>query len=177
MPELEDESESYIRDLLVVSGLYDGSSDKSLSRWDPFAKPISNRVFEEVEASYKDHIDEKKVVDHKALLDLLNEALSAVLGPPMTMSKFKRKAIGNTGKPPRGRKLLDSVWEIIRIHVYPPADKFCYSVDSMVGQDLLSSPWSGLMNDDVDALGKEIECWIVGDLIEELVKDMQSRTQ
>lgn len=94
---LVDPTETYIRDLLVSSGLYGGSSDKSLGRWGTIAKPISNSVFEEVEEAYiklakedgsmtKNH-NEK--VDHKMLFDLLNETLSTILGPLSTMSKFR----------------------------------------------------------------------------------------
>ncbi|KAG5529994.1 hypothetical protein RHGRI_030385 [Rhododendron griersonianum] len=96
--ELEDEAEAYVRDLLVASGLYKGSSEKVLSRWDPFAKPISNRIFEELEESYrnatkKDSEGSKRDnVDHKLLLDLLNEALTIVLGPPVTVSRFRKTA-------------------------------------------------------------------------------------
>ncbi|XP_059623341.1 uncharacterized protein LOC132266481 [Cornus florida] len=183
MVELEDQAEAYIRDLLVVSGLYDGSCDNVLSRRDPFAKHISNVVFEEVEESYKDMAkdnegsskdhDEKKV-DHKVLLDLLNETLSIVLGPPVTMlSRFRKKSICHMLQPPNGRKLLDRVWEIIRAYVYPPTDKSYYFLDGLMARDLALSPWSGLMNDDVDALGKEMESQIIRDLIEEIVKDMQ----
>ncbi|KAL7231194.1 hypothetical protein ACSBR2_009460 [Camellia fascicularis] len=177
--ELEDESEVYIRDLLVASGLYEGSSDNVLSRWDPLAKPINNQIFEEVEESYrkmaKDNEGSKRDQgDHKLLLDLLNEALSIVLGPPVTMSRFRRKVIGPTRRSPRGRKLLDCVWEIIRAHLYPPTDKNYYSLDNMVARDLVSTPWSGLMNDVIDALGKEIESQITGVLIEEIVKVIKS---
>lgn len=178
--ELEDEAESYVRDLLVASGLYEGSSEKVLSRWDPFVKLISTQIFEEVEESYrnatkKDREGSKREnVDHKLLLDLLNEALAIVLGPPVTVSRFRKKAMGPTRRPPRGRKLLRSVWDIICGHLYPPADKCLYSLDSMLARDLVSTPWSGLMNNDIDALGKEVESQITGDLIEEMVNDMHS---
>ncbi|KAI8018317.1 hypothetical protein LOK49_LG04G01355 [Camellia lanceoleosa] len=178
MAELEDEAEAYIRDLLVASGLYDGSSDNVLSRWDPLAKPIiTNDIFEAVEESYKKMTkdNEGSRRDHKLLFDLLNEALSVVLGPPVTMSTF-RKAIGPALLPPRGQKLLDRAWEIVHAHLYPPTDKFHYSVADMVAEDLDLgfTTWSGLMNDEIDAVGKEIESQITGYLIEEIVKDMQS---
>ncbi|CAL5443900.1 unnamed protein product [Camellia sinensis] len=175
MAELEDEAEAYIRDLLVASGLYDGSSDNVLSRWDPLAKPITNDIFEAVEESYKKMTkdNEGSRRDHKLLLDLLNEALSVVLGPPVTMSRF-RKAIGPALLPPRGQKLLDRAWEIVRAHLYPPTDKFHYCIDDMVAEDLGFTTWSGLMNDDIDAVGKEMESQITGYLIEEIVKDIQS---
>ncbi|XVF18148.1 hypothetical protein REPUB_Repub10bG0187300 [Reevesia pubescens] len=184
MLDLEDHAEGYVRDLLVASGLYDGSCEKSLSRWDPLAKPISNCVFEQVEESYRKLAKEnddagndqnEKKVDHKVLFDLLNEALSTVLGPPVTMSRFRRKLLGSSIlPPPRGRKLLNSVWEIIHINLYPPNDRYYYSLDSMVAQDLGSTPWSGLMDDETNVLGREVECHIIGDLVEEIVKDMHS---
>ncbi|KAL7244434.1 hypothetical protein ACSBR1_016645 [Camellia fascicularis] len=167
--------EAYIRDLLVASGLYDGSSDNVLSRWDPLAKPITNDIFEAIEDSYKKMTkdNEGSRRDHKLLLDLLNEALSVVLGPPVTMSRF-RKAIGPALLPPRGQKLLDRAWEIVHAHLYPPTDKFHYCLDDMVAEDLGFTTWLGLMNDDIDAVGKEMESQITRYLIEEIVKDMQS---
>ncbi|XVF59897.1 hypothetical protein PTKIN_Ptkin07bG0312800 [Pterospermum kingtungense] len=184
MADLEDHAEGYVRDLLVASGLYDGSCDKSLSRWDPLAKPISNFVFEQVEESYRKSAKDndsfrgdqnEKKVDHKMLLDLLNEALSTTLGPPLTMSRFRRKLLGPSVMPPlKGRKLLNSVWGIIHIKLCPPNDRCYYSLDSMVARDLGSSPWSGLMDDESNALGREVECDIMGDLVEEIAKDMHS---
>ncbi|XWS29118.1 hypothetical protein CRYUN_Cryun24cG0001000 [Craigia yunnanensis] len=184
MVDLEDQSEGYVRDLLVASGLYDGSYGKSLPMWDPLAKPISNSVFEQVEESYRKLAKEndssrndqnEKKVDHKVLLDLLNEALSTILGPLVTMSRFRRKLLGSSIlPPPRGRKLLNFVWEIIHIILYPPNDRCYYSLDSMVAQDIGSSSWSGLMNDETNVLGREVEFHIIGDLVEEIVKDMHS---
>lgn len=162
--------------------MYDESSDKCLSRWNPLAKPVSNSAFEEVEKSYRksakdnetntrDH-DEGKV-DHRILFDLLNEALSTVLGPPVTMSRFRRKIISCSMLPPlRGRKLLDCVWEIICEYLYPFSDKSYYSLDSMVATNLGSTPWFGLIDDEVNALGKDVESLIFGDLIDEVVKNM-----
>lgn len=181
--DLEDQAEAYIQDLLVASGFYDGSSDKSLSRWDSLAKPISSGIFEKVEESYrkvaeendntlKDHIEKK--AERRILLDLLNEALSTLLGPPVTMSSFRRKIINSSMlPPPRGRKLLNSVWEIISVYLYPPADRSYHTLDSMVAQDLGSAPWSGLMDGEVNSLGREVECAIIRELIEEILKDMQ----
>lgn len=183
MIELEDQAETYIRDLLVASGFYGGPSDTVSSKWDPHPRPISNWVFDKVEESYKvlaknnegsTDTDGEKNVDHKVLLDLLNEALSTVLGPPVSMSRFRRKIMGSTMlSTPHGNHLLDRVWEMIRVHVYPPADKSCFSLDDMVARDLGSIPWSGLIDDELNVLGRELESMVVGDLVEEIVKDMQ----
>lgn len=183
MVELEDQAQTYVRDLLVASGFYGGSSDPVVSRWDPIARPISNWVFDNVEESYKKlakdsqgstKTDDVKKADHKMLLDLLNEALSTVLGPPVGMSRFRRKIMDSTlSSTPHGKKLLDRVWEIIRVHVYPPVDKSCYSLDYMVARDLGSIPWSLLIDDEVNTLGREIEAMIIAGMVDEIVKDMQ----
>ncbi|XP_061346021.1 uncharacterized protein LOC133291728 [Gastrolobium bilobum] len=181
--QLEDPAESYIRDLLVASGLYFGSWDKSLLRGDTFAKPIGNSVFEEVEESQKKLVKEndesyikdqnENKLDHKVLHDLLNEALSVVLGPPLTFSRFRRKLSNSCMLPPPcGKELLNLVWDIIRVSLYPPSDMFPYSLESLVAQHLRSIPWSGLINDEINILEREIECLITDDLVEELTKDM-----
>lgn len=176
MIELEDKMEEYIRDLLVASGLYDGSSNVYLSRVDTLAKPISDLVFEEVEESHgklaNQHgtsVNDKneKGTEHKLLHDLLNEALSTILGPPRRKNAGSFKVLH-----PRGRELLRSVWEIIRVCVYPPIDRSYYSLDNMMARDLESIPWLSLLDDEMNQLGKEVESLIIGDLVEEIVKDM-----
>ncbi|KAM0057441.1 hypothetical protein Hdeb2414_s0005g00158211 [Helianthus debilis subsp. tardiflorus] len=172
MAELEDEDESYIRDLLIASGLYDNSFEKCLSRWDTYAKPISDQVFNQVEESYKNKINnesDQTPVDHKVLLDLVNEVLSTLLAPPMHKSKFNKKV----KRPPHGNKLLDQVWEMLRAYLHPVVDKSFYFFDTMVARDLQSMPWSELVYEDIDALAKELERQIMRDLMEEMVNDMR----
>ncbi|AES95429.1 DUF4378 domain protein [Medicago truncatula] len=75
-------------DLLVASGLFFGSWNKSLFRGDTYAKPIRNSVFEEVEESHKKLIKQNEEnsmkdqtenkLDNNILLDLSNESLSVV---------------------------------------------------------------------------------------------------
>lgn len=186
LDQLEDPAESYIRDLLVASGLYYGSWDKSLLRGDTFAKPIGNSVYEEVEESLNKLVKENEEscikdqnenkLDHKVLLDLLNEALSVVLGPPLTLSRYRRK-LSNSSMllPPSGTELLNLVWDIIRVSLYPPSDISTYSLDTLVAQHLGSIPWSGLINDEINILERDIECQITDDLVEELTKDICSK--
>ena len=185
LDQLEDPAESYIRDLLVASGLYFGSWDKSLLRGDTFAKPIGNSVYEEVEESRRKWIKEnddssikdqnENKLDHKVLLDLLNEALSVVLGPPLTLSRFRRKLSNSSMLPPSGKELLNLVWDIIRVSLYPPSDISTYSLDTLVAQNLGSLPWSELIHDEINILDRDIECLITDDLVEELTKDIYSK--
>lgn len=185
LDQLEDPAESYIRDLLVASGLYFGSWDKSLLRVDTFAKPIGNSVYEEVEESRRKWVKEdddscikdhnKNKPGHKVLLDLLNEALSVVLGPPLTLSRFRKKLSNSSMLLPSGKELLNLVWDIIRVSIYPPSDISTYSLDDLVAQHLGSIPWSELINDEINILERDIECLITDDLVEELTKDICSK--
>ncbi|RDY06587.1 hypothetical protein CR513_09396, partial [Mucuna pruriens] len=181
--QLDDPAESYVRDLLVASGLYFGSWDKSLLREDTFAKPIGNSVFEEVEESHKKLVKEnerstkdhnKIKLEHKVLLDLLNEALSIVLGPPLTLSRFRRKLSNSSMQPPPcGKELLKLVWDIVSVSFFPTPNT-SHSHDGLVAQDLGSISWSGLTNDHIDTLEREMACLITDDLVEEFTKDMNA---
>ncbi|XP_014506195.1 uncharacterized protein LOC106765947 [Vigna radiata var. radiata] len=170
--ELDGPEESYVRDLLVASGLYFGS-------WEKY---IGNSVFEEVEESHRKLVkederskkdDNKNKLEHKVLLDLLNEALSIVLGPPLTLSRFRRKLSNSSMQPPPcGKELLKLVWDIVRVSLHPTSNTSLYSVDSFLAQDLGSISWSGLTNDEIDTLERETACTIADDLVEEFTKDM-----
>ncbi|XP_059282642.1 uncharacterized protein LOC132036336 [Lycium ferocissimum] len=175
--ETDDPAEAFVRDLLVASGLYDGSCDKYLSKWDPLGKPVSNQVFGEVEESYRQKIydeegsstDQLQKLNHKLLCDFLNEVLPGVLG-----STSMKRSIGPTARAPRGKKLLDCVWEIARVYVYPPLDMSSRSLEIILARDLQCTRWDGLVDEDVNALGKDVEYQIIGDLIHELINDMES---
>ncbi|KAL3627048.1 hypothetical protein CASFOL_028411 [Castilleja foliolosa] len=181
--DIEDQTEAYVRDLLVAAGLYDGSYSQSLSKWDPLGKPISTQVFEEVEGICNNEstkVDDKRCredqgekVNHKMILDFLNELLPALLREPVNISNSLGNASnGPVPKPLYGRKLLSRVWNLIRVHIYPPAEKSYYALDNVLAQDLKPTMWSRLVDDDVHALGREIECQIIGDMIYDVVKDM-----
>ncbi|KAL1536892.1 hypothetical protein AAHA92_29468 [Salvia divinorum] len=182
-PEIKDPMVAYVRDLLVASGYYDGSCCRPLPKWDPLSQPISNQVFEELEDSYKQitKVDESSTKDeeartnHRVILDLLNEALPTVLKQPPNMSRLGKAIESSRHQAPRGRELLSFVWEIIQGHVHPPAaDRSSYALESMVARDLKSDSWPRLLDDDINALGKDIECHITCDLIGEIVKDIHS---
>ncbi|KAL9245718.1 hypothetical protein vseg_019338 [Gypsophila vaccaria] len=178
--DIEDEAEAYIKNLLVTSGLYDGSWVKSFSRWDPFVKPMGNWIFEKVEESYRTPTNDIEDIDydemsleHKLLFDLLNEALSVLLGPQKILSKFRRKITDITmSSPPQGRKLLNQVWEMICEYLNPSVDPNCYSLENLVANDLDSMPWLNVIDEEMSALGKELEYMITEELVEELVLDL-----
>lgn len=162
--ELEDEALSFIRALLVASGVYGRSSHPYLSRSNSFGKMISDLLFEQVEESYKERGKESDHLDHKILHDLLNEALLFVLPPPVI---FPRKVSGcNFLPPPHGEKLVNSVWGMIRAYV-----ELSHSpVDDLTSRDLESSPWS--VSVDAEVIVGEIEGMILADIVDEIAKGM-----
>ncbi|KAK7262766.1 hypothetical protein RJT34_30346 [Clitoria ternatea] len=182
--QLDDPAESYVRDLLVASGLYFGSWNKSLLRGDSFAKAIGNSVFEEVEESHKKMVKENErsirdqnknnKLEHKVLHDLLNEALSVVLRPPLTLSGFRRKPCNSSMQHhlPCGKELLKLVWDIVCVSLYPEPKTSPYSLDSLVAEHLGSVSWFGLINDEIDILESETAFLVTDDLVEELTRDI-----
>ncbi|KAL1225542.1 hypothetical protein V5N11_026050 [Cardamine amara subsp. amara] len=176
----------FVRDLLVASGLYEGTSDISLSRWDPFAKPIKKSVLEETKEDFKKRPNKNQEDDdtgeitrseanHNILFDLLNEVLTVVLGP-LTRSGFKKKLMCSSVSESttiRGKYLLESAWRIMSEYLYSQPEKPFCSLDGIIGWDMEKNPWSGLIGEEVDVLGKEVEGMIMVDLVEELVKDLR----
>lgn len=176
----------FVRDLLVASGLYEGTSDISLSRWDPLAKPIKKSVLEETKENLKkrrnqnqedDDTEESTISEenHNILFDLLNEVLTVVLGP-LTKSGFKKKLMSSSVSETttiRGKYLLESTWRIMSEYLYSQPEKPFCSLDGIIGWDMDRFPWSGLIGEEFNVLGREVEGMIMTDLVEELVKDLR----
>ncbi|CAH2051427.1 unnamed protein product [Thlaspi arvense] len=179
----------FVRDLLVASGLYEGRTDRSLSRCDPFAKIINKSVLEETKENLKKRSNQNQEDEdmeestrsednHNILFDLLNEVLTVVLGPLTTKSGFKKKFMSSCVSEPtaiRGKYLLESAWRIMSEYLYSqPERPFC-SLDGIIGWDLERCPWSGLIGEEVNVLGREVEGMIMADLVDEVVKDLRTQ--
>ncbi|RID52820.1 hypothetical protein BRARA_G00256 [Brassica rapa] len=181
--DLGNPDKTFVRDLLVVSGLYEGTTDRSLSRWDPFAKPINKSVLEETKENLKkrsnqNQEDEEDIEDnHNILFDLLNEVLTVVLGP-VRKSGFRKKLMNSYVFEPtsiRGKYLLESVWRIMSEYLYSQPEKPFCSLDGIIGWDLERCPWSGLIDEEATVLGREVEGMIMSNLVEEVVKDLRAQ--
>lgn len=170
MDSIEGQAQAYIREVLIAAGLYDGSSSSTY--------PIDSLVFEQVEDAYRKRGKESEgtvkddssdsIVDHKILFDLVNEALSTVVARPGTGPIVMKRANVPMSY---GRTLLDNVWRMICVYVYPPADRF-HSLDGMVVRDLKTVRWTALLDGEIDVLGKEMEWMLLEELIEEATRDM-----
>ncbi|XP_009121101.2 uncharacterized protein LOC103845937 isoform X2 [Brassica rapa] len=181
--DLGNPDKTFVRDLLVASGLYEGTTDRSLSRWDPFAKPINKSVLEETKENLKkrsnqNQEDEEDIEDnHNILFDLLNEVLTVVLGP-VRKSGYRKKLMNSYVFEPtsiRGKYLLESVWRIMSEYLYSQPEKPFCSLDGIIGWDLERCPWSGLIDEEATVLGREVEGMIMSDLVEEVVKDLRAQ--
>ncbi|XP_048593241.1 uncharacterized protein BNAC01G44220D isoform X2 [Brassica napus] len=181
--DLGNPDKTFVRDLLVASGLYEGTTDRSLSRWDPFAKPINKSVLEETKENLKKRSNqnqegEEDIEDnHNILFDLLNEVLTVVLGP-VRKSGFRKKLMNSYVFEPtsiRGKYLLESVWRIMSEYLYSQPEKPFCSLDGIIGWDLERCPWSGLIDEEATVLGREVEGMIMSDLVEEVVKDLRAQ--
>ncbi|KAG2266679.1 hypothetical protein Bca52824_073758 [Brassica carinata] len=181
--DLGNPDKTFVRDLLVASGLYEGTTDRSLSRWDPFAKPINKSVLEETKENLKKRNNQNQegaedIEDnHNILFDLLNEVLTVVLGP-VRKSGFRKKLMNSYVFEPtsiRGKYLLESVWRILSEYLYSQPEKPFCSLDGIIGWDLERCPWSGLIGEEATVLGREVEGMIMSDLVEEVVKDLRAQ--
>ncbi|XP_010548209.1 PREDICTED: uncharacterized protein LOC104819718 [Tarenaya hassleriana] len=163
---------AFVRDLLVASGLYHGTSDK---------EPMNKSVFQETEENHRERrtkqnsedraMEAEAETDHYILFDLLNEALAVVLGSQETKPCLRRRDMNSSGLIPlRGKHLLEETWQIMSECLYVQTDKpfFC-SLDGIMAWDLGSSSWNGLIDDEVKVLGREVEDLIMADLVEDLL--------
>ncbi|CAN0873671.1 hypothetical protein LINGRAHAP2_LOCUS10440 [Linum grandiflorum] len=184
--QIEEKAEAwYIKDLLIASGLFDGSSsstDMSLlpsSRWDPLGKTIPHWVFEQVEEASGKKWDEGKDndvmrsdVDRKMMYDLLNEAL-------ITVIPAGRQRQTTTSSTLRGTKLLERVWKMVQEYVYPPnygsgsgsgSGSDVSVVERQMGSITSWWSWGGLNYE--DELATEMQFLILEDMIQDTLTEL-----
>ncbi|KAK1295679.1 hypothetical protein QJS10_CPB15g00226 [Acorus calamus] len=177
--DLECQSQTYIRDVLIAAGLYELSSKCTISSWDSVTKPIPNWVFDRVEESYRESgkTDDGILVSsddinvgHRVLFDLLNEALTNLRRPTMPSYAFKRCFPIHVTMP-CGKRLLDTLWRVIETYKHPLING-SPSLDSLMASDMRMDCWLNLGSDDSDVLAMDLEWMIFEDLIDEAVKDV-----
>ncbi|ESQ50740.1 hypothetical protein EUTSA_v10023126mg [Eutrema salsugineum] len=164
----------FVRDLPVASGLYEGTTDRSLSRFDPYAKLINKSVLEEIKENLKERSNQNQEDEDSKESSRI---LTVVLGP-LTKSGFKKRFISSCVSEStaiRGKYLLESTWRIMSEYLYSQPEKPFCSLDGIIGWDLERCPWSGLIGEEVNVLGREVEGMIMADLVEEVVKDLRTQ--
>ncbi|KAL5984328.1 hypothetical protein ACLOJK_018432 [Asimina triloba] len=174
--DLEGPEHAYLRDVLVTAGFYD-DDDRSSSN--P-TNSIDIQVHERLEELYKRLAKEDAAAaaivrcesntTHRILFDLLNESLSTISSKTVNRSWFMRRVLGPSTTLPGGNELLADAWKMVRIYVCPNPPEACQSLDDMVASDLGTTAfWA---NDEMDAIGSEVEWMIVGELVQETLRDM-----
>ncbi|XP_072994950.1 uncharacterized protein [Typha latifolia] len=179
--EIENPDEAYIKDILVTAGLYeDRSFDQANPRWDALRIPISYKIVEEVEEAYSrykkvdnedsflDHCDTS--LSHRLLFDLVNEALQSIGSIPRNNATVTRWIL-DSAEVPRGKKLLDELWHHIQCYTNLPMDEM-HTIDGMVARDVRMTPWPATLYEDIDVSCRKIECAILGELIDDFVRDI-----
>ncbi|KAL0928272.1 hypothetical protein M5K25_000144 [Dendrobium thyrsiflorum] len=177
--QIESHAKSYVREILIVSGLYKAwPLDQALSRLDGQTESISSSVFDQVEEKNckPENIEASFCklgdidMDRKLLFDLVNEALPTVIGSPVTplMSKRWRESLAQL---PCGIKLLDELFHQIKILSNPKVVQH-QSIDKVVAWDVKLRPWFTSSYEDIGYVEKEVEGLIIGELIDELVSDL-----
>ncbi|KAI0514142.1 hypothetical protein KFK09_010176 [Dendrobium nobile] len=174
--------EAYVRDILVVSGLYRACWPlyQAISRMDGQVKLISLCVFDEVEEKFRKlkTVDDDNStmslgdidIDRKMLFDLVNEALTSVLDSSLTQLMKKRLSQYHT-QLPHGRKLLDDLLIQIQIYSNPKVEQ-PQSIDDIVVWDLKLMPLLTAAHEDISSLGREIEWVIMRELIDDLLSEL-----
>ncbi|XP_020597006.1 uncharacterized protein LOC110036814 isoform X2 [Phalaenopsis equestris] len=177
--QIESYAKSYIRDILIVSGRYKSwPLDQTLSRLDGCTESISSSVFDEVEEkNCKFEMAEANCcklgeidMDRKLLFDMVNEALPAVTGSPMSPLTSKKWKESLT-QLPCGVKLLDDLFHQIKMYANPKIVQH-NSIDKVVAWDVKLRPWFTSSYEDIGYVEKEVEGLIIGDLIDELALDL-----
>ncbi|RCV46717.1 hypothetical protein SETIT_9G553500v2 [Setaria italica] len=179
MDELDHPIKSFIRDVLVVAGMYRSRQNPVNLLSDCEAKPIPKRVLEEVEFSSSTVAASSNVgaaaIDHRLLFDLINEALPGAVRSSTTLCTFDKFYAAAPRRAPGGKKLLEALWKSVQVWLEPPSHSktsSSASVDVLIGRDLSMSAWHGAFRDDADAFGEEVEAEILDELVDEMVWDV-----
>ncbi|CAN8257783.1 unnamed protein product [Cochlearia groenlandica] len=175
--DLGNPDKAFVRDLLVASGFYQGTSNRPLC--------ITKSVLEETKENLKkrskedENTETRNESNHDILFDLLNEVLAVVLGPMTTKTCFKKRLMSlyvSEPKAIRGQYLLETTWRIMSEYLYSQPEKPFCSLDGIIGWDLERCPWSGFISEEVNVLGREVENMIMAELVDEVVKDLRIYT-
>ncbi|PKA46199.1 hypothetical protein AXF42_Ash015492 [Apostasia shenzhenica] len=178
---VEDHAEAYVRDILVVSGLCDGSpTDQAISMLHRDRKPICTRVFYEVEnrRKFSKHVDDDDSAvtlgdvkfSRKMLFDLVNEALPVVLRAPLSRLTAKGTTRG-LARWCHAEELLEKLLHQVQIFANQMVVNRAKSVDTVLASDVNLMPWETAANEGTSSSVMEVEWLILGELIDELVSD------
>ncbi|OEL21783.1 hypothetical protein BAE44_0017199 [Dichanthelium oligosanthes] len=179
MDEMDHPIKSFVRAVLVATGLYGPRQNPGNFLLEREAKPIPKRVLEEVESSALVASADggaTAAVDHRLLFDLINEALPGAVRASTTLCTFDKCYAAAPRRAPSGKRLLEALWKSVQqVWLEPPSDdttSSSASVDVLIGRDLSVSAWHGVFREDADELGGEVEAEILDELIDETVWDV-----
>ncbi|KAJ6814535.1 uncharacterized protein M6B38_137035 [Iris pallida] len=154
----EERDFSYLLDILVDSGVHGAKQDELLDACYSLDNPVHPGVFEKLEKKYD--IGEWSRSERKLSFDLISSILAEVLAPFMDLcpwvapKKWNHSAWGH-------ERLLEDVWQMVGRQRKGTGNREV---------KILDARWL-VLGDDVDMIGRQIECMLKDDLMDELVSD------
>lgn len=163
---------NYVRDLLMD---FSFDSSEFVRAWyshnrqvEPFIFGQVNQRFHELETA--SHCSNETLLDHQLLSDLVNEVLFEIYERSFVYSWFLR--IHPSVRPiPVGHHVLEEVWIGISSLLSSQRQPIHTLVSVMARDFAKNEGWLSHQRD-AESIGKELECLVLDDLLEELIPEL-----
>ncbi|XP_068669241.1 uncharacterized protein [Aristolochia californica] len=157
----EDRDSSFILDVLVSSGLLATDQEMLFATCYSSETPVAPGLVEKLEKKYGEQSEWPKP-ERKLLFDRINCGLAEILGPcmnqrPWVRSNERRVQVGWSSE-----DLAEEVWQLLSKQA---KEGSLGSAESALGGDVR---WMDLA-DDIDMIGRELEKFLIDELMEEVV--------
>ena len=157
----EDRDFSYLLDVLIDSGVHHTSANRLFNPCYTQEYPVGREVFEKLEKKYNVLASWLRS-ERKLLFDLISSILADVINPSCDLQSMKSRRC----HPSCAREgLVEDVWQLVV--------KQRKELGGKQEEKLLLEPrWLDL-GGDVNMVGKELERMVIGDLMEELLPQLE----
>ncbi|KAF8396725.1 hypothetical protein HHK36_018354 [Tetracentron sinense] len=152
---------SYLFDVLVDSGFLGAELELVLATWYSPECPVGLLVFETLEKKYGEQTSWTRS-ERRLLFDRINSALIEILRPYMDPHPWVKPVWKKVGPRWCKESLEEELWNLLVSQEKEVSED---SSEKAMGREMR---WMEL-GDDVDVIGREIERWLIGDVISEVV--------
>ena len=150
---------SYLTDVLSESGIGEAQPDTFLDIWHSLESPVSLSVFDELEKRYSGGTTCPRS-ERRLLFDRVNSGIANIHEQFMNALPWVSPATPNLGS-----KLIKNG---LQDYLYRMLGSQGKAKDTALGKLLVSeSQWLNL-RDDIDVIGREVESWLLDDLLSEI---------
>jgi hypothetical protein len=185
----KDEEREYVRDILVASGVTDNClqwTSGYIMDLTYFGDLESNRRHQQQPSNTKENdahyerlqtCSEKEALGRRVLFDATNEILVQKLDPVkfIPLPWIGRDQPQLQQKSARQHQLVQEIWDELQHVPCVLSEDVCDTLYTILLKDLhkTAKQWTG-MDGELGEISLEVECMIVKELIEEIVKDLAS---